>query len=655
VIDKDVVTNENIIRTQIQRNLRKEVHPYTKPSIDMIKKILDDAIAKGVTFDVSDLKNDILVFASRSTNQKENAIRTVAKMVFKNGIPEPSKEGPDNLDSKRLVHFDCEVYPNLLVVVWKYDGDDHKTEMINPSPKEVSQLFNMKLAAYNCRRYDNHILYARSLGYTEYELFQLSSKIINGDKRNPAYFGAAYNISYIDIYDMASNNNRKSLKRWEVDLGINHQEMDIPWDQPVDLDDEKVIRKILDYCGNDVDAQEIVFHTKGMQADYKARLMLAKMSGLPVNATTNQHTAKIIFGEDKDPQGTFIYTDLSKEFPGYEYSYGTSTYRGETVGEGGLVRAKPGAYRNVALLDIASMHPTTIEILNLFGPYTKNFSELKEARLAIKHRDLEALRSIRGGIFADILERGDQEEIDAISFALKIAINSVYGLTAASYPNAFKDPRNIDNIVAKRGALFMMDLYAACEERGINIIHIKTDSVKIADATPESIAFVEEFGRSYGYTFEKEAIYDRLCLVNDAVYIAYDGDHWSAIGTQFAVPYTFKTLFSHEDITLEDLSVINQVQSTMYLVDDQGNDRFVGRVERFCPVKEGSGGFQLVRRVDGKDYAVSGSKGYSWTLYSELQSLAKEDSVDVTYFDNLANKAIEEIEKFTDFKEFVNV
>ena len=29
-----------------------------------------------------------------------------------------------------------------------------------------------------------------------------------------------------------------------------------------------------------------------------------------------------------------------------------------------------------------------------------------------------------------------------------------------------------------------------------------------------------DFGERYGYTFEHEATYDRMCLVNDAVYIA---------------------------------------------------------------------------------------------------------------------------------------
>ena len=74
-----------------------------------------------------------------------------------------------------------------------------------------------------------------------------------------------------------------------------------------------------------------------------------------------------------------------------------------------------------------------------------------------------------------------------------------------SSPNAFKDPRNVDNIVAKRGALFMVDLKHFVQEQGFDVAHIKTDSIKIPRATPEIIEKVMEFGKKYGYTFEHEA------------------------------------------------------------------------------------------------------------------------------------------------------
>lgn len=104
----------------------------------------------------------------------------------------------------------------------------------------------------------------------------------------------------------------------------------------------------------------------------------------------------------------------------------------------------------------------------------------------------------------------------------------------------------------------MINLKHEVQKRGFTVAHIKTYSIKIPNATPGIIQFVMDYGKEYGYTFEHEATYDRMCLVNDAVYIAKykDGKHageWTATGTQFQVPYIFKTLFSKEKIEFSDM------------------------------------------------------------------------------------------------------
>jgi hypothetical protein len=61
-----------------------------------------------------------------------------------------------------------------------------------------------------------------------------SQKIIVDNNRN-APFAQAYNLSYADIWDFSSE--KKSLKKFEIDLGIHHMELDLPWDEPVDEKD----------------------------------------------------------------------------------------------------------------------------------------------------------------------------------------------------------------------------------------------------------------------------------------------------------------------------------------------------------------------------------------------------------------------------------
>jgi hypothetical protein len=654
MVNFDAVKSERGLRTLIEQNLRKEIHPGTKPSIDFIFKILDDAHKSGLKYDVTDMRPRILAFANNSSNQPDYCIKLVAQMSFKSEEPSAPSEAYEN---KSLVFYDVEVFPNLFVVVCKEQGKGKKKiRMINPSPADMEAIMKMMLVGFNCRRYDNHIVYARYIGYNNEQLFQLSQRIINGS--NNCMFGEAYNLSYTDIFDYCSV--KQSLKKWEIQLRIHHRELGLPWDQPVP---EELWETVADYCCDDVDATEATFDAT--KEDFIARLILAKLSGLSPNHTTQQHTARIIFGTDKRPQDKFVYTDLSEMFPGYKYERGKSTYRGEEVSEGGQVFAIPGMYGNVGLLDIASMHPNSAIALNVFGPYTKRFEELVRGRLAVKHSDWDQMEKLLGGVLAQFMRENPDISLSSLAYALKIAINIVYGLTSAKFDNPFKDPRNIDNIVAKRGALFMIDLKHAVQDKGFVVAHIKTDSIKIPDATPEIIQFVMDFGRKYGYTFEHEATYDKFCLVNDAVYIAKykDGKHageWTATGAQFAQPFVYKTLFSHEPITFEDLCEAKTVKATLFLDMNEGlppdehNYHFVGKVGLFCPIKPGCGGGQLFWEKEGKYKAVTGTKGYRWLESEIVKELKKEDDIDHTYYAALADAAKESIESYGDFEWFAS-
>ena len=254
--------------------------------------------------------------------------------------------------------------------------------------------------------------------------------------------------------------------------------------------------------------------------------------------------------------------------------------------------------------------------------------------------------------------------------ALKIVINSIYGLTSAAFENPFRDIRNRDNIVAKRGALFMTLLKREVEKIGAMVAHIKTDSIKIPDASEYIIDFVTKFGKEFGYTFETEANFDRFCLVNDAVYIARHKDgkkagQWTATGTQFAVPYVFKKLFSKEDIVFEDLCETKSVTTALYLDTNDDlpegahNYRFIGKVSSFCPIKPGCGGGELLREGKSKDGSVkyssaTGAKGYRWLESEVVRELGKQDDIDYSYYDRLVDAAVETISEYGDFEWFIS-
>lgn len=784
-VDGAKIKSQKKLFEMIERNLRKEIHGSTKPSVDFIYKIVEDAYNDGVSFIIPDeMKKRIMDFAAGSTHQSKECIKLMKKMhyqskdyemkeefktnsykarafisktvsdgsisekdkfdkineyllnMYNDGSPydvsdihgsllyvassctdssdaqyclsilngmkfcsEQPIESEKKPDGAAIIFYDIEVYPNLLLVCWKLEGENQPViRWFNPSPEQIEELLQFRLIGFNCRRYDNHIIYGCLIGYDNDKLYKLSQKIINGNRE--AFFGEAYNLSYTDIYDFASAGNKKSLKKLEIEMGIHHQEMGLPWDQPVPEDQWSLVG---DYCENDVKATEAAFNY--LKGDWTAREILSDVVGLTVNDTTNTLTKKMMFNNNRAPQDKFNYRDLSKPvkklddetmrflseacpdmmsyqhgearsllpyFPGYTYESGKSIYRGEEVGEGGYVYAEPGIYTNVALLDIASMHPHSMIAECLFGvEYTTVFRELVLARIYIKHEQWSKAEKILGGKLKPYIQKIKNGEIKAkdLSNALKTAINATYGLTTTSFPNEFKDPRNIDNIVAKRGALFMVDLKHAVQERGFTVAHIKTDSIKIPNATPEIIQFVMEFGKMYGYTFEHEATYEKMCLVNDAVYIAkYDNGEWTATGTQFQVPYVFKTLFSKEPIEFDDLCETKSVTSQLYLDmnegmgEDEHNYHFVGRVGQFCPVVDGAGGGILYREKDGKYYSATGTKGYRWLESEVVRHLFVDNPerddwfkiIDMSYYNRMVDEAVKTISQYGDFEWFAS-
>lgn len=777
------IKDEKHLRIMINKNIEKEFHGDTSSSINFVQKILDDAYNSDMAYDVSDMKNALIAFAASSTHQADRCLKIVQNLHYMGKSNEAeqyntkmSRDFEDAGDKVRrnskdgeIIFFDVEVFPNLFVLCWKLQGKKHKVnQMINPSAEQVEELLKYKLVGFNNRRYDNHILYAKIMGYTNEQLYKLSQKIVKNDRK--ALFGEAYNLSYTDIYDFANGDNKTSLKKLEIKMGILHDELGIPWDQPVpkwveimgdhytpikdsELDEDSAAvevelrdgtvatnlwNRVAEYCCHDVEATEAAFEY--LEADWISRQILADITGMTVNDTSNSLTTRLIFGNNRNTQAELNWRDLGdmskavdtdvpeiydKEwtvfdefgrpiFPGYKFQAGKSSYRGEDPSEGGYVYAEPGMYTGVALLDIASMHPSSAVAEQVFGRYTDNFKMLLDARLAIKHEDWDAVEKMFNGKLIPYIQKVKSGEITSkqLANALKIPINSVYGLTSASFENPFKDKRNVDNIVAKRGALFMINLKHEVQSKGFTVVHIKTDSIKIADANQEIIDFVMEYGRLYGYNFEHEATYDRMCLVNDAVYIAKynDGPHkfelptgemietpWTATGKEFQIPYVFKKLFSGDKINFKDYCVTQSCTTALYLDMNEGypnvdqydkelkklttkykkgelsdttwdkeaprlvdeiakghNYIFIGKVGQFVPVVDGAGGGWLMREKDGKYYTAQGATGYRWKSAEVVKGLKLEDQIDISYWENVAHDSMGDIIAFGDYEWFVS-
>ena len=292
------------------------------------------------------------------------------------------------------------------------------------------------------------------------------------------------------------------------------------------------------------------------------------------------------------------------------------------------------------------MHPNSGLNLNYFGPYQDRYQELVNVRVYIKHKEFDKVREMFDGNLKPYLK--DEHDAKAVSKALKIPINAVYGMSSAKFDNKFKHPNNVDNIIAKRGSLFMIDLKYAVQEFGYEVIHIKTDSIKVANADDKVKDFIFEFGKKYGYEFEHEATYEKLALINKAEYICYDGKEWSATGKRFSEPYVFKTLFSKEPIVDDDYSVIIQShKGHLYL-----GDEFIGKIGKFYPSLVG---WKLTARVEGDDEVVkesspSGTKDKLWMKWDDYTT---HKNVSIEYFDNLIEEAKKSISAVGDLSQII--
>lgn len=729
--------------------------PYgsTKVTVAFIDKLLTQAYESGMDYDANALLPDVLAFAMQSTHWSDQCQDMVYDMKWQSkSVEDGIVSGPTYVseEDKELCFYDIECYPNFFHVSYRIGMDPVKYHIsmfedeTNIQDDIIKLINNYKLIGYNNRKYDNHMIYAAAAGYDNMQLYQLSNNIIKEGVLSCG-FVPAYNISYTDIFDYLSQ--KHSLKWWEYELHIMHKECSYQWDEPLK---REAVPDVISYCDNDVDATYTLFYSKIGQTDFLARTILADIAGGNVNMTTNSLSLKVIFKDEKKPQDKFLWRDLSKPvykedlpeeavnyiienfpkmveephgeagsflpyWPLYTYDrYGKlkSHYDGEYIGEGGLAKGYAGYYVWVALLDIASMHPTSIRSECEFGyEFTLRFDAIVKARLSVKHGDWDTLRQLMDGAFAKYTDDIESGKIaaDDLATALKIVINSVYGLTAAKFDNPCRDPENIDNIVAKRGAVFMASLERALKEIGWNLCHIKTDSVKIPNATPEVIKFVMDFGEKHGYTFEHEATYERMVLVNDAVYIAkYASEEdcknlygyapkdnrkhphqWTATGAEFQIPYIFKTLFSKEDLDIWDYQVIKEVTGKMYIDDNYDlpdvtelekeyakvskkgtateeeltnlkyniakghNFKFIGKIGGFIPTIEGGTLWNVSAKTKG---FVTGTKGYRFT--ETMDYLEYKDSghihMDLSFWQDAADKAKKHISEYVDYDVLVS-
>ena len=85
-------------------------------------------------------------------------------------------------------------------------------------------------------------------------------------------------LAYTDVYDFLLK-RKKSLKKWEIELGLHHQELESDFDEPPAR--KKIGQKQSSIVGNDVMPTEASISTIDRQIGRRGKLLADLAGGTP--------------------------------------------------------------------------------------------------------------------------------------------------------------------------------------------------------------------------------------------------------------------------------------------------------------------------------------------------------------------------------------
>lgn len=631
--------------------LKIEYNYINTPTKEML---LTSIFSNNLTLVPPHIESDDINELQRKEAEEQNTVPQVA--IKKERHFEKYYEVPD-VD---LIFFDTEVYKNLFILVTKRHGDKDCKIYVNPMLKILEECihpFCKYWIGYNCNMYDNVILYQlkkllkKNQNYSVImpALKKVSDDIIgNSAERNYGKIS-----TYLDFYKLCSKD--KSLSKLKYELGYRCLETPFSFDDDIQPDQ---IKECVNYCVNDVLGLEYAFFQPQYYQKYIAHKNLCKMVDIQVSNSTNTTTGVLIFGHTsnlwrKSQLRLPNLTEYINNIPGYENAKfesqnsetGTNGVfiNGDTktvINRGGENKTVAGKYTNVVSLDVDSMYVTTFINTHYFGDFTERIKQLRDVRLALKRKDLPEVHRL----YKEFGEFITNEHIDfkLASDMLKLCLNSLYGLSSASFDNFMKLPENETNLIANLGNIMMNELYHECVAKGWKVVHIKTDGIKIADCTEEMINFCIDFAKKWGYNFSIDEKYKEFLIVDKANYIGLTEDGTiSSRGELFN--NNWLKAYLNNAFDRETASIILQVKKGV-IINHTRNNTKVGKCIRVFPSVNGDEYYKIMPEKEIFECVADTKKPgrnkerdvFKFNVYTEFN----QTDFDKSYFDNLYNKIL---------------
>lgn len=392
-----------------------------------------------------------------------------------------------------LLFYDIEVtaFDSLVVflnrnkeeVAHFWNNRDRKTTEDPSGFEDIPDLIRDKtLVGYNNYFYDDNILTVMMNSATSMPNFikATNDKIISGERfsgRKSPLIRSLDTMQQIDV-------SHPSLKQIEGNMGISIVESSVDFNIGRPLTDAER-EEMLYYCRHDVAATVDIFNLRQKSYfDTKESLLTMMPEDKRTSAArwnTTTLSANILLGDtglvawekhgvpakywrnvEEIPSAVW---DMWEDITG---SMEAVTGKGRSVkikaygctfvfGLGGLHGApdKPLVASNIKLADVGSMYPSLIKMLRALGDATDMYDSIRLERLAIKHSD-----PVRAG-------------------ALKLVLNSVYGLFKSKYSALFNPMASATVCIYGQIALFK--LCGMLHDAGYKIINANTDGVAFVD------------------------------------------------------------------------------------------------------------------------------------------------------------------------------
>ena len=449
-----------------------------------------------------------------------------------------------------LLFYDIEVFSQNALIVFKDINKKLIRVFHNNFTKLGEFIAGKTLVGFNNYYYDDRILtYMLELKSVQ-QIKQLNDKIIAGE--NVSYIKPRFDS--LDVFQQIDVSN-PSLKRIEGNYGRKILESSVPFSIERELTPDEFI-EVLDYCSYDVDTT-IDIYKERIESYFKPKKSLVEMLGkkeaIKWNTTTisanllldkplvkwsnirvDEELLELVPAEVKD-----MWLEKAASFTGDVPKKKVTIEMFDNIIEfafGGLHGAHKTIKKakRVKLLDVASMYPNLILILNCLANASEKYRMILLKRLAVKKSD------------------------PVLSEALKLILNSVYGNLGNKYSLLYNPKALLSVVILGQIALFEL-----CKRIApfATIININTDGVAFIPHDENDDAYeiaYKQWEQDFNLQLEEKE-FETFIQSNVNNYIAVKADGSVKCKGGDVNRYEKDALFKNNNARVVDIALVNKL------------------------------------------------------------------------------------------------